>query len=64
MTEQKRDKQGPQNQDEYVSREGQEGQDEERLARYLAHAGVTSRRHAEELIAAGRVRVNGETVKT
>ena len=36
----------------------------ERLARYLAHAGVASRRHAEALIAAGRVRVNGEIVKT
>ncbi len=34
----------------------------ERLARFLAHAGVASRRHAEELIAAGRVRVNGVTV--
>lgn len=34
----------------------------ERLARYLAHAGIASRRHAEALIAAGRVKVNGETV--
>ncbi len=31
----------------------------ERLARFLAHAGIASRRHAEELIAAGRVQVNG-----
>ena len=30
-----------------------------RLHRALARAGVASRRHAEELIAAGRVRVNG-----
>jgi pseudouridine synthase len=30
----------------------------ERLVRFLAHAGVASRRHAEELIAAGRVQVN------
>lgn len=37
-------------------------QGEERLARYLAHAGIASRRHAEELIAAGRVQVNGATV--
>jgi 23S rRNA pseudouridine2605 synthase len=37
-------------------------QGEERLARYLAHAGVASRRHAEKLIAAGRVQVNGATV--
>jgi 23S rRNA pseudouridine2605 synthase len=36
----------------------------ERLARFLAHAGITSRRHAEELIAAGRVQVNGVTVTT
>src|SRR5579859_2233168 len=36
----------------------------ERLARYLAHAGVASRRHAELLIEAGRVRVNGQIVTT
>lgn len=36
----------------------------ERLARFLAHAGIASRRHAEELIASGRVRVNGEPVTT
>src|SRR5947209_12297688 len=42
----------------------QKEQEGERLARYLAHAGVASRRHAEELIAAGRVQVNGETVTT
>jgi 23S rRNA pseudouridine2605 synthase len=34
----------------------------ERLARFLARAGVASRRHAEALIAAGRVQVNGQTV--
>ena len=39
-------------------------QEGERLARFLAHAGVASRRHAEELIAAGRVRVNDTTVTT
>jgi 23S rRNA pseudouridine2605 synthase len=33
-----------------------------RLARYLAHCGVASRRRAEELIEARRVRVGGETV--
>jgi 23S rRNA pseudouridine2605 synthase len=33
-----------------------------RLAKYLAHAGVASRRAAERLIAAGRVGVDGETV--
>ncbi len=35
---------------------------EERLQKILAHAGIASRRKAEELIAAGRVAVNGETV--
>ena len=34
-----------------------------RLARYLAHAGVASRRAAEAMIAAGRVSVEGEIVK-
>jgi 23S rRNA pseudouridine2605 synthase len=33
-----------------------------RLARYLAHGGVASRRRAEELIAAGRVTLGGEPV--
>jgi 23S rRNA pseudouridine2605 synthase len=33
-----------------------------RLAKYLAHAGVASRRAAERLIADGRVRVGGEVV--
>lgn len=35
----------------------------ERLARFLAHAGVASRRHAENLIAAGRVQVNGAIIR-
>ncbi len=35
---------------------------EERLQKILAHAGVASRRKAEELILAGRVSVNGETI--
>jgi 23S rRNA pseudouridine2605 synthase len=33
-----------------------------RLARYLAHCGVASRRRAEELIASGKVSVGGRTV--
>jgi 23S rRNA pseudouridine2605 synthase len=33
-----------------------------RLAKYLAHAGVASRRAAERLIAGGKVRVGGEVV--
>ena len=35
---------------------------EERLQKLLAHAGIASRRKAEELIVAGRVSVNGRTV--
>ena len=42
------------------STQAQEGG--ERLAHFLAHAGIASRRHAEELIASGRVRVNGVTI--
>src|SRR5215218_10468565 len=34
-----------------------------RLAKYLAHSGVASRRRAEEMIAAGRVRVGGTVVR-
>lgn len=30
-----------------------------RIHKYLAHAGVASRRHAEEMVAAGKVSVNG-----
>lgn len=33
-----------------------------KLAKFLAHAGVASRRKAEELIAAGKISVNGSTV--
>lgn len=36
----------------------------ERLQKVIADAGVTSRRKAEELIVNGKVRVNGEVVKT
>jgi 23S rRNA pseudouridine2605 synthase len=35
-----------------------------RLNKYLAHAGVGSRRHCDELIAAGRVSVDGTVVTT
>lgn len=34
----------------------------ERIAKYLARAGISSRRDAEALIAAGKIRVNGQTV--
>jgi 23S rRNA pseudouridine2605 synthase len=35
----------------------------ERLQKVLAHAGVASRRHCEELIVQGRVQVNGKIVR-
>jgi 23S rRNA pseudouridine2605 synthase len=35
-----------------------------RLNRFLASAGVASRRHADELIASGKVRVNGRAIVT
>ncbi len=35
---------------------------EERLQKAIANAGVASRRHAEELIAAGHVTVNGNVI--
>ena len=35
----------------------------DRLNKFLAHAGVGSRRHCDELIVAGRVKVNGQTVR-
>ena len=35
-----------------------------RIAKFIADSGVTSRRGAEQMITAGRVTVNGETVKT
>ncbi|MDR1569517.1 MAG: rRNA pseudouridine synthase [Oscillospiraceae bacterium] len=35
-----------------------------RLQKYIAQCGISSRRHAEELILAGRVRVNGQVVDT
>jgi pseudouridine synthase len=37
---------------------------EERLQKLIAAAGIASRRHAEEMIAAGEVTLNGEVVKT
>ena len=35
----------------------------ERLNKYLAHAGVGSRRHCDDLIAQGRVRIDGAVVR-
>src|SRR4051812_28649636 len=37
---------------------------EERLQKLIAAAGIASRRHAEEIIAAGEVTVNGQVVTT
>ena len=42
--------------------QGEQYEQGERLARFLAHAGIASRRHTEELIAAGRVKVNGQVI--
>ncbi len=35
----------------------------ERLQKVIAHAGIASRRKAEEYITGGRVKVNGEVIK-
>ena len=39
-------------------------ENKKRLSKALAAAGIASRRHAEDLIFAGKVSVNGEIVKT
>ncbi|MBD2769181.1 pseudouridine synthase [Hymenobacter sp. BT664] len=44
------------------SEEADFGTDELRLNRYIANAGICSRREADALIAAGEIRVNGEVV--
>ena len=36
----------------------------ERIAKYLSRAGVASRRDAEKLVAAGRIKVNGKVIDT
>src|SRR6476660_7029427 len=46
------------------SRKAEDGGRGERLQKLLSRAGVASRRLAEELIAQGRVQVNGVTVTT
>jgi 23S rRNA pseudouridine2605 synthase len=45
-------------------RETEEENTGERIAKRLARAGIASRRDAEELIAAGRVRVNGKVLSS
>jgi pseudouridine synthase len=52
----------PAHQAEPATPEGQPDAPAERLQKVLARAGVASRRAAEELIAAGRVSVNGQVV--
>ncbi len=47
---------------EEVVEEGSASGKEERLAKFLASAGIASRRNCEELIQEGRVTVNGEPV--
>jgi len=36
---------------------------QERLQKIIARAGIASRRHAEQLILSGQVRVNGKTIR-
>ena len=36
---------------------------QERLQKIISQAGITSRRHAEEFIVSGKVKVNGKLVK-
>lgn len=47
-----------------MHQQGRHEESGERLSRFLAHAGVASRRGAEELISAGRIQVNGQVVAT
>jgi 23S rRNA pseudouridine2605 synthase len=47
---------------EYTEPEDAPPRHEERLQKIIAHAGIASRRHAEELIAEGHVQVNGQTI--
>jgi len=44
-------------------KKGMTDSDEVRLNRFLAHAGICSRREADELIKAGLITVNGEVIK-
>ena len=43
---------------------GHENREQMRLQKYIARAGLASRRHAEQMILAGRVSVNGSKVTT
>ncbi len=48
--------------EQIIYTESNEQTNEVRLNKYIAHAGIASRRGADELIKAGRVKVNGEVV--
>ena len=54
----------PETEPEDVDYADREPGKQERLQKILAAAGIASRRHAEELITAGRVQVNGQVVST
>ena len=45
-----------------LEKSGEKGSADVRLNKYIANAGVCARREADELIAAGRVQINGKTV--
>jgi len=46
------------------ARDAKPQEDSQRIAKYLARAGVASRRDAEKLIEDGRIKVNGKTLDT
>ncbi|HTT76933.1 MAG TPA: pseudouridine synthase [Candidatus Binataceae bacterium] len=48
--------------DKALSQEGEQHPRKERIAKFMARAGVASRRESERLIAAGRVTLNGSAV--
>ena len=52
----------PKKEDDHVFSPEEKVSDETRLNKYLSHAGVASRRNADELIREGRVKVNGVVV--
>ena len=52
-------KRKPTRKDVSKNRPAEKHEDEFRLNKYLAHAGVASRRKADELISQGLVKVNG-----
>lgn len=47
-----------------MSSQNENKHDGERIAKYLAHAGIASRRESERLIEAGRIKVNGRVLDT